>query len=828
VPGRELGIRFLLVFLLDTMVHIVEHHDFMPEDFLMEEATSSTPQATNLPAPGAAAMHSTRQHTPAQTSRASRAAPGALSATRELLRHPPSSTASLGAMKQWRDDVDRLLGMAHSGSARPRPRSSRRQYEASASVRSPSVRAAPTEDLRTELNRRRAGEDAPVSLGRSYDLRAELNRRRAGEDARLSLERARERRQNVEGRNLDYDFAAVAPQTPTYARIQAGVPLADVGCAALADYLRAATWPSKFRLHLPEKYDGTSNPSEFLQVYVTAITAAGGDTDVMATYFHVALSGPARTWLMNLTPGSIYSWEELCARFTANFASTYQRHGVEAHLHAVRQEPGETLRAFISRFTKVRGTIPRISDASIITAFRQGVRDEKMLEKLATHDVETVTTLFALADKCARAAEGRAWHPPPQIGVAQTGGSGAVAQDGKKKKNRGHEKLSSAAPVVAAATGGRNKRNKRPRPQGGNSGSCPVHPNSRHSAAECREIIKLAKRVNERREQTSKDGSPPRRRPGKEKVDDGDVAAGERDLGYQSPEGDLGYQSPEGDLKDVFTGDSDSGDDTDRYKKLYVMYGGSWELTSRRNVKSLRREVLSTVPGVPKATPHQRWRSTTISFGASDCPDNMAGAGILPLITAPVIANIRLHHVLIDGGAGLNVISHAVFKQLQIPGSRLGPSRPFFGVGPQPVYPHGSIALPVTFGTENFRTENVQFDVAEVNLPFNAIIGRSALYRFMAIAHYGYLVLKMSPAGVLTVWGDRAAALAVVEKMHALAAEAARPDDGGRNPPISGTKAPTKVPKVRPSGADDVSVKAVQLRAGSSQTTRIAGDLEKK
>ena len=87
---------------------------------------------------------------------------------------------------------------------------------------------------------------------------------------------------------------------------------------------------------------------------------------------------------------------------------------MEAHLHAVRQKPGETLRAFISRFTKVRGTIPRISDASIITAFRQGVRDEKMLEKLATHEVESVTTLFSLADKCARAAEGRAWHSAPR------------------------------------------------------------------------------------------------------------------------------------------------------------------------------------------------------------------------------------------------------------------------------------------------------------------------------------------------------------------------------------------------------------------------------
>jgi hypothetical protein len=70
---------------------------------------------------------------------------------------------------------------------------------------------------------------------------------------------------------------------------------------------------------------------------------------------------------------------------------------------------------------------------------------------------------------------------------------------------------------------------------------------------ECREIIDLAKRVNKRREQSSKDGSPPCRRPGKEKVDDGEVAAAERDLGYQSPEGDL---------KDVFTRDSHSdGDD---------------------------------------------------------------------------------------------------------------------------------------------------------------------------------------------------------------------------------------------------------------------------
>jgi hypothetical protein len=127
--------------------------------------------------------------------------------------------------------------------------------------------------------------------------------------------------------------------------------------------------------------------------------------------------------------------------------------------------------------------------------------------------VETVPTLFALADKCARAAEGHAWHSAPQTGAAQSGGSGAVPRYGKKKKKKDHDyqKPWSTALVVAAATRGQGDRNKRPRPQRGNSGSCPVHPNGRHSAAECREIIDLMKRVSERREQSSEDGSAPRR-----------------------------------------------------------------------------------------------------------------------------------------------------------------------------------------------------------------------------------------------------------------------------------------------------------------------------
>ena len=98
---------------------------------------------------------------------------------------------------------------------------------------------------------------------------------------------------------------------------------------------------------------------------------------------------------------------------------------------------------------------------------------------------------FSLANKCAKAAEGRAWHSTPQDGAPQAGGSGATIQGGgkkKKNKNRGCQGPQASASIAAAAIGGQNACDKCPRPQGGDSGSCPVHPYVRHSAADYREI----------------------------------------------------------------------------------------------------------------------------------------------------------------------------------------------------------------------------------------------------------------------------------------------------------------------------------------------------
>ena len=77
-------------------------------------------------------------------------------------------------------------------------------------------------------------------------------------------------------------------------------------------------------------------------------------------------------------------------------------------LRGVRQKPGETLRKYIQRFSQVRNKISNTTDAQVISAFQAGVTDVRMLEKLGIHDnITSVVKLFDLADKCAKAEEGR-------------------------------------------------------------------------------------------------------------------------------------------------------------------------------------------------------------------------------------------------------------------------------------------------------------------------------------------------------------------------------------------------------------------------------------
>jgi hypothetical protein len=73
--------------------------------------------------------------------------------------------------------------------------------------------------------------------------------------------------------------------------------------------LRQVVWLEKFKAGHIDKYDRTSNPEEFIQVYHIVIEATGGDDWVKGNYLPTPLSGVARSWLINLPEGSIYNWD---------------------------------------------------------------------------------------------------------------------------------------------------------------------------------------------------------------------------------------------------------------------------------------------------------------------------------------------------------------------------------------------------------------------------------------------------------------------------------------------------------------------------------------
>jgi hypothetical protein len=108
-----------------------------------------------------------------------------------------------------------------------------------------------------------------------------------------------------------------------------------------------------------------------------------------------------------------------------------------------------------------------------------------------------------------------------------------------------------------------------------------------------------------------------------------------------------------------------------------------------------------------------KWSQYAVTFDSSDQLKCAAAAGTLLLLCSPTISNVLVTKTLVDGGAGLNVLSVETFKNLQVPYDQLQPTKPFSGITDSSTTPIGQIRLPVTIGDhKNYSTELIDFDVS--------------------------------------------------------------------------------------------------------------------
>ena len=67
----------------------------------------------------------------------------------------------------------------------------------------------------------------------------------------------------------------------------------------------------------------------------------------------------------------------------------------------------------------------------------------------------------------------------------------------------------------------------------------------------------------------------------------------------------------------------------------------------------------------------------------------------------------------------------------------------------------------------NYQIKNIEFDVVDLPLSYNGILGCPALEKFMAASHYAYNTLKMpGPVGVISISSDEKDAIICVDKMY--------------------------------------------------------------
>ena len=173
---------------------------------------------------------------------------------------------------------------------------------------------------------------------------------------------------------------------------------------------------------------------------------------------------------------------------------------------------GKTLRKYIQRFSRVQYNIPDVHPAAVISVFHQNVRNRKMREELAMNKVKDVAEIYVLADRCARAEEGRK-YPGEDAGAETDSMDDTTAPT---KKGRCHNRKRKGKTVLAVkgsdSTGAAKKAKAddpgkeifgcaacralaaADKPGGSNKQYCKIHRTKGHDLQNCRQVELLTEK----------------------------------------------------------------------------------------------------------------------------------------------------------------------------------------------------------------------------------------------------------------------------------------------------------------------------------------------
>ncbi|XP_015935577.1 uncharacterized protein LOC107461571 [Arachis duranensis] len=149
--------------------------------------------------------------------------------------------------------------------------------------------------------------------------------------------------------------------------------------------------PKRFTLPLIlTPYDGLGDPKKFLKKFRSIIIVNGASDTVLCRCFSNYLDGPALDCLCALPAGSISRFQQLAKLFEEHFAGSVIYLHNSDYLNTIKQGPNESLKDYMTRFTKASISIPDFHSEVHLHAIKSRLRPRKFQETIAVAKPRTL------------------------------------------------------------------------------------------------------------------------------------------------------------------------------------------------------------------------------------------------------------------------------------------------------------------------------------------------------------------------------------------------------------------------------------------------------
>ncbi|XP_030505162.2 uncharacterized protein LOC115720143 [Cannabis sativa] len=134
--------------------------------------------------------------------------------------------------------------------------------------------------------------------------------------------------------------------------------------------IMSTPFPSGFENSHVSSYDRTTDMVSHLNNFNTIMRASNVTINLRCILFPTSLVGAASSWFNKFTHHSITSWEQLSKDFKKQFQAARDRRLEATSLTNIKQQPGETLKAYLSRFSTAAARVRNLDDSTQLSALQ--------------------------------------------------------------------------------------------------------------------------------------------------------------------------------------------------------------------------------------------------------------------------------------------------------------------------------------------------------------------------------------------------------------------------------------------------------------------------